>query len=342
MRKIAVVAVALALFAACASSRPASTYDAAAGIVADDPAAPVPTPVMVADSHAADPNAASAVAPSGGSGGEVPDAVAAGGEAAEAATEKRSPWHDFAIRFAGMIIADMNTRLRIDSDIGVNPEVRLEDLLGFDSTGQIFRLDAYYRFNRSHRLDFAYYDIQRDSKAVIDEEIDFGEDTFPVNAEVKSKLGTRIFKLNYWWNFVAQEDWEMGVGAGLHWMSLDARFSADAVIGDDGQEVPLEVDIKETLQQELPLPLLGFRIAGAPHPRVRVEYALQLLYAKLGDFEGGILDMMLGVDWDFLDFMGAGLAWNTFIIDVDGTNKSLDWNLRYDYNALLASLYFYF
>ena len=82
----------------------------------------------------------------------------------------------------GAFITDRDTDARLDSQtLGQGTDIDFEDDLDLDSSGTVFRLDAFYRFNRRHRIDFAIFDLSRDSSATINESIQFGDDVFNIN-----------------------------------------------------------------------------------------------------------------------------------------------------------------
>jgi hypothetical protein len=212
--------------------------------------------------------------------------------------------------------------------------VSLEDDLGFQTNGRIFRLDGFYRFNRRHGIYASWYDIKRDSKATLEEDLEWGEEVFPVDAKVKATFDTMILKASYRYNLVARDDWELGLSAGLHWMRLETSLE---VTGES-----LELDLSESARLDLPLPVLGLHVALALHPRVRMRLSTEAILAELGVYKGYIIDTYLGIEWDIWDNFGVGISYNGFVGDVDIDQGGFDANVRYSYHAILLGVRVFF
>jgi len=252
--------------------------------------------------------------------------------------DRRNPWHRFVLSGSAMFAMNFDTRIRVDSkELGEGAELSLEDLLGLDDQASLFRIDANYRFNRHQMLGFSWFDIDRTGEQKIQEDLDIGDETFPAGADVRTGLDTEIFKLNYWWNFVAEEDWELGVGLGVYWMRIDASFDGRLVAGEE----EFDESVRETVKVDLPPPLLGLRGAYAITRRLRATGSFEILYVPIDAFRGWIVDARLGLEWDILDFAGLGLGYNFFNMGVDVDKDGFEGTFDYRYHALLGSIYFY-
>ena len=94
------------------------------------------------------------------------------------------------------------TSARAGLGVGFSPQ----DTLGWDSSQTVLRLDARYRFNRTHSLNLSWYRISVDGARSLLEEIawidqDGNPITIPVGASVSSGLSYDIYKLGYLWTF---------------------------------------------------------------------------------------------------------------------------------------------
>jgi len=255
----------------------------------------------------------------------------------DATPPRHNPWHRFTLTGSAMIIAKFDTSLRVDhKKLGDGTDIQLEDTLGLQETARIFRVDAMYRFNRSHRLDLSWYDIERDSVSKLSREIQIDDTVFPIGARLDTNLETEIIKLNWRWSFLAEDTWEFGAGLGIYWMRLDAGFSA---LGEAGEESGA---LMEDLSADVPLPVLGIHGTWAFAERFRLSGTADLLYVSIKPVSGGIIDVRLGVEWDILDWAGLGLAYNYFNLGIDMEIDDIDGKLNYEYHALMGSIYFYF
>ena len=61
------------------------------------------------------------------------------------------------------------------------------------------------RLGRRHRISYGYFSLSRNSNLVLDEEIQFGDEIFPVNAVVESDFRTQFAQLGYSFSFLARD-----------------------------------------------------------------------------------------------------------------------------------------
>ena len=107
---------------------------------------------------------------------------------------------------------------------GVDPGdlIDLEDVLGFDDSDNLWRLDGYWRFFKRHRLVFGYYQFNRDASLGLSEEIKIGDEVFPVDALVSSELDLGFYTIDYMYSLYQGEKAEISGGLGVYW--VDATF----------------------------------------------------------------------------------------------------------------------
>jgi len=254
--------------------------------------------------------------------------------------KSRIEYKNFMISFGASVIGAFNTEFRVDSKTVpiLGTRLNLEDDLGFDSTAQVLRIDAAYAFNRYHRIDFSWFDIKRDSTAKTTEEIRWGDYVLPPT-KIDLHFNTTIVKLAYRYNFIVRDDWDIGFGVGIHWMDLDTGFRI--------RQEPAEGDLidfssEEDIKQGIPLPVLGLHGNFAASDNWRLFISVEGFFAKLGDYKGLVLDTRIGVDWMFADWMGVGLYYNAFQLDVEADSDDWKGEAEYSYHGLVLSVSFAF
>ena len=106
---------------------------------------------------------------------------------------------------------------------------------------------AFYKFNERHQLDFDVFDLSQTSTAVLDEEIKWGDTTYPIDVEVATGLDLGIYKIAYTYFPVQAEKGKFGLTGGFYVADIGLHLR---VLPDDMQEVGAVT---------APLPVLGFR-----------------------------------------------------------------------------------
>lgn len=202
----------------------------------------------------------------------------------------------------------------------------LEDVLDLDESTEVLRLDAYYSFNRRHRLDLSVYDIDRDGRRVTSDDISFGEIVIPAGSGLHTTFDTLIVKLAYRYNFVADERTSIGASFGLHVMGLDTELATSGGA------------ISESFRVDAPLPNLGLHFAYALSPRWKLYLSSELLQFDIGDYEAFFNDSRLGVEHDLGRHFGWGLGINGQSLDGSFTDGSLEGDVEYAYQGLILYL----
>jgi hypothetical protein len=230
----------------------------------------------------------------------------------------------------GAYLATFGSDLRVDSDdLGAGTDIDLEDTLDLDDELASFWVNGYWRFFDRHRLEFTYYDLSRDGRRSLDEDVQFGDQTFEVGASVDSEIEFRVGKLAYAYSIVQTEQWDAALALGLTAIQLKATLSGEIEAGD--ASAGREVDTAETVA---PLPVLGGRVwyAFADNWTARLEGDLFAL--EFGDYEGSLVDAEISLDYDLTDWFGVSLGYNYVDINVDKTGGSFDASIGYDYSAI--------
>jgi hypothetical protein len=187
-----------------------------------------------------------------------------------------------------------------------------------------------WRFLERHKLLLMYFDTSRDGRRTIDRDIHFGDQTFPVDAEVRSHLGFDILELAYEYQFLHGEDYELGGSIGIHNVTFSLGLDSDVSLGGGN---PQTSHIGESVSTDIPLPVFGLRGIWRMGRDFYLQGHAQYFQLKIGDYDGSIQDYQLGVLWQFARHFGAGVAYNVFDTRVDSEDKNgfegrLDWAYR--------------
>jgi hypothetical protein len=223
--------------------------------------------------------------------------------------------------------SNFDTTLRVDSDSLAGAVLDLEDTLGVDDSSSVGRLDGHYSFSRRHRVDFTYYDIRRDGTRTTQDDINFGEITIPAGSGVETDFGTRIIKLAYRYNFVADTRTVIGASFGFHTMGLDIAMKTTAGT------------LQESFNQALPLPVFGLHGEYALSEKWRMLASLEIFRIDLSPFEGFLSDQRLAIEHDTWEHFGWGVGTNSFTLDAEAEgNGSLSADVEYAFSGIMLYL----
>jgi hypothetical protein len=197
-----------------------------------------------------------------------------------------------------------DTKIRIDSDVGIGTVLDLEDRLNVDdNTGTVLRLDGHYRFNRAHRLDFAWYHADRKGDSdIFDQEVRIGDKTFGVGSRITSETDFELFKLGYQWSFINVAPYEFYVGAGINVHRNDFKFVSQSVVGSETQVKEQEA------KGSAPLPTVSFGMRYNLTQRFVLNWDYEAFAIKLGGYGGRFQESALSIEHNTWDHLGFGFG----------------------------------
>ena len=222
------------------------------------------------------------------------------------------------VRLGAYIIDGANTTVSVGSDVALGAIIDYQKDLGGEDGDTIPRIDAYYRFNERHRIDFTSFSIDRKGTRTLDATITIGDETYNANETINSDIKYTLYRLGYGYSFYHSPKTELTLTAGLNITEYDLKFSLE----DGGQA--------ESAGVTVPLPVVGLRMGYAITPKWNVRYVSEAFFIDLDDkFRGAIINFELNTEYRlFKHFaLGAGLARigiNAEVDDEDWRGKVTD------------------
>lgn len=220
----------------------------------------------------------------------------------------------FLVRLSSYSIQNADTDLAVFSSSTLGTGFSFVDDLGGDDGVTVPRVDGYYRFNGSHRIEFGSFRIERDGRNLLAIDLDIGDESYSVGDTVVSKISYELIKVSYAYTFYHSPEVELSATLGLN--VTDYEFDYELIDGSSAN----------SSRASGPLPMFGIRVSYAINPRWSVHYLSEVLFVEAGDTDGSIqnyeLDFRYKLNNKFI--LGAGLA--RFSVDV--TTEDSDWNGR--------------
>jgi hypothetical protein len=222
------------------------------------------------------------------------------------------------IRLGAYIVDGSNTTVSVGSDLALGAIIDYQKDLGGEDGDTIPRIDAYYRFNERHRIDFTSFSIDRKGTRTLDATITIGDKTYNASETINSDIKYTLYRLGYGYSFYHSPKTELTLTAGLNFTDYDLSFALD-----DGAK-------SESAGVTVPLPVIGLRMGYAITPRWNVKYVSEAFFFEIEDaFRGAIINFEVNTEYRlFKHFaLGAGLARigvNAEVDDDDWTGKVTD------------------
>jgi hypothetical protein len=178
-----------------------------------------------------------------------------------------------------------------------------------------------------------YFQNKRSDTRMLEEDISFRGQTYPVNASLTASSELSIAQLSYDYAFLRRPTYEIAAGLGIHY--IDMAFTLDGEISAPGGAV--SGSREASASTGAPLPVVGLRALWRFAPSWYLTGQVQYFQLDFEPFEGRLIDLKASVVWQFSDHVGAGVAYNDFGFNVDVDNeKRFNGELRWDYGGAIA------
>ena len=237
----------------------------------------------------------------------------------------------YMIRLGAYIVDGSDTQFSVTSPVGLGTVIDYNRDLGGESRDTIPRIDAYYRFNPRHRIDFTSFAIDRKGTRTLALDIMIEDENFLFGETVNSDIEYTLYKLGYGYSFYHSPEVELTFTAGLNVTTYDLKFSTD-----DGAKV-------EAAGFTAPLPMFGLRMGYAITPKWAVYYVAEAFFIEFEDkVRGSLLNYELTTEYKlFNNFaIGAGLARLGTSVEVNDNDWKGSVSDSYRGYTVFGTLYF--
>ena len=252
----------------------------------------------------------------------------------------REPWEKFGVN-AGVFISGTDSSVRLGSGIGLYLDV--ENFLGLDTSNQVGRIEALWRFsdNRRHRVDLSWFAFRRSGNRVITEDIiiegpDGEEIEISEGQEVSSHFNLDIYELAYSYSFFQDDRVDLAVSAGAFVMPIDFGIRASGLVEEEG-----------TQKFTAPLPAFGWRMDFAITPKWFIRSGVKFFYLEYESFTGRLIEVKGAVEYVPWKNFGVGLGFDNFGMTLEAEGEDypeidLRGSVEFKYTGLQLYLRYFF
>jgi hypothetical protein len=237
----------------------------------------------------------------------------------------------------GVFYPDRQLDLRINGSVGgINTEIDFDESLRLKRDDDTFSAQLSWQFRGRWSVIGQYFRSSDAHRTVLEEDIEWGNVVF--NAGSFAAIGsdfslTRIFIGR---QLDTSRVHEFGIGGGIHWLHIGAYIEGEILING------IPVSARRAVSEETPLPNIGIWYDYSISPRWALRSRFDLLSADVGDYDGLMINVAVGVNYQLFEHAGIGLNYNYFELDVSVDKSNWRGNIETTYKGVYvyASLYF--
>lgn len=222
----------------------------------------------------------------------------------------------------GLYRPNIETKVRVDdADTGISGTLlNLERDLDLSDRKTQVTLDAHFRFAKRHAIEFEYVKLQRKDDTNIGFEINYDDEVFVIDEDIRTTFKTEVARLAYRFSFINNDKHELSAALGLHVTDLTVGLNA---VGDE----------EEFNDVTAPLPTLGaawkYRFNDQWTFHIRGEW----LDIEIDEVEGKLTAGLAEVTWYPWRNFGFGLGYHIWDLDVSATEDDLTGSVEYSYDG---------
>jgi len=233
----------------------------------------------------------------------------------------------------GIYFLSRKVHVAIDGPMeGSNDSIDLNQEFGLRRSDETFSADLAWRFGKKWELQTEYFRTSDSRQAELEEDIEWGDVIYEQGSNVLAHHGFSLTRIFFARRFESGERHEFGVGGGFHWLDITASIEGKIIVGDGENEVH-----SESANVSAPLPNIGVWYMYSISPKWAFDSRLDWMSANVGDYDGRLVNLSIGINYQIFEHSGVGLSYDRFNLDA-GVNKS-GW--RGDVSTTFEGLYAY-
>lgn len=251
---------------------------------------------------------------------------------AQQGPEKHPLLTDKFVFSLGAFANDQNLKLRVDGqDSGSN--IDLNDDWGVSNTDTSLSATLRWRFGEKWSVSGQYFDTSNSGRAELEKDIEWEDFIFKAGTNVGAGVELTVARLFFGRTFSTGDRHEFGVGAGLHWLEIDAFVDGEVFVNDESSGFR-----RESVSAGAPLPNIGVWYDYAFTPMWLMRARIDWLSASFEEYSGSLMNSSVGINFQPWKHAGFDLSYQYFALDVDvdksGWHGAADLSLQGPYLSL--------
>ena len=237
----------------------------------------------------------------------------------------------------GVFWPDRRLGLGVNGSAGeVHEPIEFEDDVRLKRADTIFSLEFGWRFGEKWRLVGQHFESGGNTSWILEEDVEWEDVVFLAGTNAGAGIDFKLLRAFFARDFNVGLQHEFGLGAGIHWLDFSAYIEGTILVADDGTAYA-----RESVSVSAPLPNIGIWYNYSISDRWALTSRLDFFSANVGRYDGTMLNLSVGVNYQVARNFGLGLNYNHFdlAVNVDDT----DWRgrLNTNYEGLYANLSFF-
>lgn len=212
----------------------------------------------------------------------------------------------------GLFFPDRDLEFRLNGSVaGVNSTIDFAEQFKLDGDDETGSAEIGWRFGENWLLRGQYFDVDDSNTVTLTEDITWGDYTFNTGTSVGAGTSVTVTRAFVGRRIRHGDDYEFGIGFGLHILDLGASIRGDAFI--NGISAGFQ-DVSASVSG--PLPNFGVWYSHAFSPEWAASVRFDWLSVDFDNFDGKIINAAAGLNYAITEHLGFGVSYNFFELNV--------------------------
>ncbi len=237
----------------------------------------------------------------------------------------------------GIFFPDRELDLRVNGSLaGDNDEIDFDRRRRVEKSDEVFAAELSWRFRGRWSVVGQYFRSSDSTRAVLGEDIEWGNVVFDAGSNAAIGTNFSLTRIFFGRQLDTSKSFDIGIGGGLHLFDIGAFIEGTILING------MPSSARRSVSSDALLPNIGAWYRYSISPRWALRSRLDLLSASVGDYDGFLANVALGLNFRAFEHVGFGLNYNYVKLDV-GIDKS-DWrgDIETTYHGVYANVSVYF
>jgi len=205
---------------------------------------------------------------------------------------------------------------KLESDLGddIGDEIDFDDTLDVSDHTTFFNGQIKWKFGSTKKWSIAgqYFSNNAKGSTVLTEDVEWDGLIFKEGSFVASGVKLSVARLFLGRSLIKNDRNDFGIGVGIHTLKMKAFIEGEIKIDDETSEFQRgDVDVSQ------PLPNIGGWYLFSPAKRWLLHARVDWISANIGDYDGGMWNTNIGVNFQAFDHVGFDLSWQYFNVNVN-------------------------
>lgn len=207
---------------------------------------------------------------------------------------------------------------------GIAPEFDFERATGISEDHQVFMAEFKWRLGEKWSTRMQYFEADHgDKKVVLKENVYWRNQILAAGSNVTAGTNFSLTRVFLGRSFDRHAKVDAGIGFGLHLLAIGSFVKPDFnTIGDFS-----------AASVSGPMPNIGGWYFYSPSPKWIFGGRIDWLKASAGKFDGGILNVSAGANYQMFSHVGLGLSYQLFRLDVDVAESNWHGGINLEYTG---------